>query len=280
LTSSNGSIHVNSGQRKVRNVFDADLFDEPENIGGATPLLLPHLVGSDLSPADYSALAARWIDPGLADGAHLRRVDSATGGEIVGRRGGNYSGILIPYFLPRSDRVREYRLRLDQPDLEYDSAGNLKPRQNYLSPPCRSNMLYLVPGIGPSLLNDPELPIIVTAGEFKTLALWRLANHASPDRPRFLPLGVSGVYNWRGTIGKTVGPDGRRLDVKGAIRDLDWIAWDGRHVVIAYDADLVNKELVRIARAELAAHLRTLVGKIGELPSLHFEPDTVPRPSI
>src|ERR1017187_5142090 len=33
---------------------------------------------------------------------------------------------------------------------------------------------------------------------------------------------------------KTVGPDGRRMDVKGAIPDLDWIAWAGRRVVIAY----------------------------------------------
>ena len=32
-------------------------------------------------------------------------------------------------------------------------------------------------------------------------------------------LGISGVYNWRGTIGKTVGPNGGRLDVKGAIPD-------------------------------------------------------------
>ena len=135
-----------------------------------------------------------------------------TGCEIVGRRRGNYAGILIPYFLPGSDQVREYRLRRDQPDLEYDASGSLKPRQKYLSPPGRSNMLYVVPGVGPALLNAPVLPIIVTEGEFKTLALWRLANHGSPDRPRFLPLGGSGVYNWRGTIGKTVGPDGSRRE--------------------------------------------------------------------
>ena len=38
------------------------------------------------------------------------------------------------------------------------------------------------------------------------------------------------------------------MDVKGAIPDLDWLAWAGRRVVIAYDADAVTKELVRIAR--------------------------------
>jgi hypothetical protein len=175
---------------------------------------------------------------------------------MICRKNGNYAGILIPYFHPSSDRVREYRLRRDQPDLEYDSAGNLKQRQKYLSPPGRSNLLYLAPGVSQLLLRDVSLPIMITEGEFKTLALWRLANHDSPAQPRFLPLGVSGVYNWRGTIGKTVGPDGSRLDVKGAIPDLDWAAWEGRRVVIAYDADAVTKELVRIARSELAAHLR------------------------
>src|SRR5690242_11964880 len=175
---------------------------------------------------------------------------------MVGRKSGNHVGIVIPYFRPGSDHVREYRLRRDHPDLEYDSAGNLKQRQKYLSPPGRSNMLYVVPGVAPGLLHDMTIPVVVTEGEFKTVALWRLANHGSPARPRFLPLGVSGVYNWRGTIGKTVGPDGSRLDVKGTIPDLEWIVWPARRVIIAYDADAVVKDLVRIARSELAAHLR------------------------
>ena len=54
---------------------------------------------------------------------------------------------MISYFRPGSDHVREHRLRRDHPDLEYDFTGNLKPWQKYLSPPCRSNMLYVVPGV-------------------------------------------------------------------------------------------------------------------------------------
>ena len=192
-------------------------------------------------------------------------MDSLTGGEFIGRKSGNYAGILIPYFRPGELHVREYRLRRDQPDLEYDSAGNLKPRQKYLSPPGRSNMLYIVPGIDPTFTRDTSLPIVITEGEFKTLALWRLADHRSPNMPRFLPIGVSGVYNWRGTIGKTAGPDGSRLDIKGAIPDLDWIAWEDRRVLIAYDADAVIKDLVRIARSELAAHLRSRGAVVGFL---------------
>jgi hypothetical protein len=201
----------------------------------------------------------------LAEVARLRRVDSLTGGEIVGRRGGNHAGIVIPYFLPGSNHVREYRLRRDHPDLEYDTSGNLKPRLKYLSPPGRSNMLYLPLGVSELALRDPSMPVLITEGEFKALALWRLANYMSPAQPRFVPVGVSGVYNWRGTIGKTVGPDGSRLDVKGTIPDLEWIAWQGRRVVIAYDADVVAKDHVRIARSELAAHLRGRGALVGFL---------------
>jgi predicted P-loop ATPase len=265
LNSLNGSIHHLNPQTKDENAFGTRPFVGAEHIGGGTLISASGPVGSDLNAADYSALESRWIDRALADRAGLRRVDSLTGGEVIGRKSGNYAGIVIPYRHPGSDHIRDYRLRRDQPDLEYDSAGNLKLRQKYLSPPGRSNMLYLVPGVSQPFLRDASLPIVITEGEFKTLALWRLANHGSPSRPRFLPLGVSGVYNWRGTIGKTVGPDGSRLDVKGAILDLDWVAWEGRRVVIAYDADAVTKDLVRIARSELAAHLRGRGAMVGFL---------------
>jgi hypothetical protein len=253
LNSFNGSIHRNSPEIK-----DEIALADARFVGSV-------FAGSGLTPADYAALEARWIDRELADRAGLRRVDSLTGGEIVGRKSGNYAGIIIPYFRPGANGIREYRLRRDHPDMEYDSAGNLKPRQKYLSPPGRSNMLYLVPGAPEEMLRDASLSIVITEGEFKTLALWRLANHRAASQPRFLPIGVSGVYNWRGTIGKTTGPDGSRLDVKGPIPDLDWIAWNGRRIVIAYDADAVTKEMVRIARSELASHLRSRGAIVGFL---------------
>jgi hypothetical protein len=84
LNTLSGSIHQNGGQIKAENVFGGDPFVQPADIPEAIPLRLPNKVGSDLTAADYSALDARWIDRGLADCAHLRRVDSMTGGEIVG----------------------------------------------------------------------------------------------------------------------------------------------------------------------------------------------------
>jgi hypothetical protein len=73
-----------------------------------------------------------------------------------------------------------------------------------------------------------SLPVVITKGEFKTFALLRLAKHRSQNGPRFLPVGISRAYNWRGTSGRTVGPDKSCLDVKGAILDLHWIIWQDR----------------------------------------------------
>ena len=154
MNSLNGSIHHQDPQRKDETALGAHASVGCEQSREAIQCQGANLIGSDLTDADYAALESRWIDRGLATRAGLRRVDSITGAEIVGRKGGNYAGILIPYFHPESDQVREYRLRRDHPDLEYDSAGNLKARQKYLSPPGRSNMLYLPPGVSQSLLRD------------------------------------------------------------------------------------------------------------------------------
>jgi len=212
--------------------------------------------GSALTDADYANLAKRWIDRGLAEAAGIRRVDSYNGAQFIGRRNnGSYAGLLIPYIPPGESRVREWRLRRDHPDIEQAADGNLKEHGKYMSPPGRGNMIYFAPGVSPDLLKAVNLLIVVTEGEFKSLALWCLANHES-DTPRFLPLGLGGVWNWRGTIGKTTGPNGERRDVKGAIPDLGLITWESRRVIIAFDADGEKKPQVEIAKAELRRELR------------------------
>src|SRR6266498_226978 len=110
----NGSIHHHDPQTKDESAICGRLLVGPEHVGST-------LIGSDLTPSDHADLEARWIDRELACRARLRRADSMIGGEVVGRKGGNYSGVLIPYFYPGSNQVRAYRLRRDHPDLEYDS---------------------------------------------------------------------------------------------------------------------------------------------------------------
>ncbi|MBZ5604693.1 MAG: DUF3854 domain-containing protein [Acidobacteriia bacterium] len=218
------------------------------------PTTIPE-TGSTLTDGDYANLARRWIDMQLAEAAGVRRVDSATGRLLVGRHDhASYEGLAIPYFLPGESRVREWRLRRDHPDIEYKD-GKPKEWGKYLSPPGRKNMIYFVPGTSQNLVKAVATPVIMTEGEFKTLALWRLANHES-TAPRFVPLGLAGVWNWRGTVGKTTGPNGDRCDVKGVIPDFDLVTWEGRRVIIAFDADAEKNEQVEIARNLLARELR------------------------
>jgi putative DNA primase/helicase len=211
-------------------------------------------MGGPLNAADFAALAARWIDTQAAMQQFLRRVTAIDGSAIVGRSGaGNYAGMVIPYVWPGEDSIREYRLRRDSPEIE-----NGKPKMKYVSPPGRGNLLYLPIGSDPEWLNDAEIPLLLVEGEFKAIALARAARYGRPlIAPRFLAAGLSGVWNWRGTVGKTTNADGIRIDVKGMIPDLQRLAWDDRRVLIVYDADLEENDSVRAARHQLTKELRS-----------------------
>jgi len=214
-----------------------------------------HLRAQALSAQDLALLKKSFITPELAEQAGLFRVDSHLGAELVGRNGaGDYSGIAFPNFWPSEDSAREYRLRRDHPDLEQQAGGPIKEKAKYLSPPSRGNLLYFVAGTSASWLIDTNLPIVITEGEKKTIALYHLAFHNRPS-PRFIPIGVSGVWNWRGRVGKTTDAQGVRRDVKGVIGDFDRIAWSERIVYIIFDANVATDESVRAARQGLAKEL-------------------------
>jgi hypothetical protein len=230
-----------------------------------------NLSGGPLSPADYARLEQRWICRGYADGARLRRVTSIDGAEIVGRQGkpGEYDGIVIPYFNPLNGLLRDYRLRRDHPEIEFDNHGKRRECRRYMAPPGKGNMLYIPVGVEPELLQNTELPLVITEGEFKTIALWRAAWHAvgeSSDRPSYLPIGLSGVYNWRTRAPKTVDAEGHRVDAPGPIADLLWIAWPGRLVIILYDSDIRIKIDVWAARDRLTAELQGRGAEVAWFP--------------
>ncbi len=229
----------------------------------AAPVL--NLFGQDLTDADREGLRARWINPELAEAAGLRRMDSVTGRELFGRKRGDLSGILIPNLAPwNTSYVREYRGRLDSPPLEYRTDGTVREAGKYIQPPERRNIVYFPPGLPPGALEEIALPVVVAEGEFKALALWRLANHAS-DSPRFIPIAIAGVWNFRGTIGKEPGPKGDRRDVKGIIPDIEKIAWKGRRVILAFDADAEQNPSVRAARWKLTSALTERGALVGTL---------------
>jgi len=209
----------------------------------------------DLNEKDLAALEASWIPAELARQAHLQRVSSLDGAAAVGRKtADNCAGIIFPYFWPGETSVRGERLRRDTPEVRTDG----KPKDKYLAAPGRSNLFYFFPGTPAAWLKDAELPVVITEGEKKTLALWRLAWHElseGSEQARYLPIGLSGVWNWRGTVGKEAGPNGERVAVKGAIADFGRVEWKERKVIILFDANVKSNESVRAARTELARHL-------------------------
>lgn len=226
----------------------------------------------ELTSNDLAGLARSYITPELARQAGLSRVDSAEGGRIVGRNGsGDYAGIIFPYRWPGEAGVRAHRLRRNKPDLEQKSDGTIKEKGKYLSPPGEGNHLYFAPDARPEWLSNVNLPVIITEGEKKTLALSRLAwNEAEGEGPRFLAIGLSGVWNWRGSIGKASNEKGARRDVKGVIPDIERIAWKERTVKIIYDANTTTDNSVEGARRELAKELtkRGAIVHFVDLPQL------------
>lgn len=220
----------------------------------------------ELTEEDFKLLSASFISPDLARAARIFRVDSPDGAEIAGRNGNaDYSGIAFPYYLPGNPYPREYRLRRDNPDLERGSDGEIKQKAKYVSPPGRRNCLYFVPATDASWLADTNLPICLTEGEKKTLALWEFAWHGLGDSaltPRFVPVGTSGAFNWRGKVGKAESATGQRQDVKGVIPDFDLIEWKGRVVYIVFDTNVHTNENVRAARRGLAAELTRRGAKV------------------
>ena len=218
--------------------------------------------GKPLSDEDYAALDASWIDREAADAAFLRRVDAYEGREVVGQKGNrDCAGILIPYYWPGEPRPFNYRLRRDHPDWKQNKDGKVKPDRKYLGPPNGSNRLYIPPGVTPAQLADINIPIIIVEGEKKALALWKLAR-LEADTPRFIPIAIAGVWNWRGNVGKANGPRGDRVDVMGPIPDLARLRWDKRKTLILYDVNVHTNDNVKLARKGIARELATRGGEV------------------
>jgi hypothetical protein len=234
---------------------------------------IAHHMGNKLTEQDYRMLERSWISRELADAAGIRRVTSLEGGQIIGRNGtGDYAGLIFPYIWPGEITARDYRLRRDHPELEHRPDGTTKEKQKYLSAPGRRNVLYFPCGIDPAVLKDSRVSAVIVEGEKKALSLRNLANWDTSEL-RFLPVGLSGVWNWRGTIGKEPGPNGDVRLVKGPISDLDRIIWNRRGVVIIFDSDVRRNPYVEGARKALASELSgrgadVLFVNLPDLPNL------------
>jgi predicted P-loop ATPase len=205
----------------------------------------------NLTSSDYTMLERSWITRTLADAAGLYRVNSLDGRDIVGRKGGgDYGGIVFPYRWPGTKNSVLDRLRLDSPPIE---AG--KAQHKYLAASGSRNRLYFPP-CDPALVPDVNLPLVITEGEKKCLALWRAALESNgTGKPAFLPIAVAGVWSWKGTVGIATNAKGERVPEKGVSPDFDRIAWTGRKVTILFDVNVASNPSVAAARKQLAREL-------------------------
>src|SRR5882672_6547606 len=195
-----------------------------------------------LTAADLAKLGASYLTPGDVAAAQIRRVDTVEGAAIVGRKptaSRDYAGQVFSYIWPGEDRPREFRLRRDNPDLERRADGSIREKEKYLSPPGKGNLLYIPPGTPAEWLTDASIPVTVAEGEKKALALARFYCERGEKR---LVIGLPGVWNFRGTVGKTTNSNGKRQDVKGVISDFDRIEWRGREVLIVFDVNVLTDE--------------------------------------
>jgi putative DNA primase/helicase len=213
-------------------------------------------VGTRLTESDFEKLENEsWITREYAELAGLRRVTSQEGALLVSPQGkGNYDGIVFPNIWPGETKPREYSLRRDNPEYEVKADGTRKALRKYVNPPGRANLAYIPPGTDSATLKDVAISVYVTEGPKKAQALQRLLTESGKSG---LILAFPGVWNWRGNVGKTVGPNGDRRDVKGPIPDLDLISWEGRKTVICFDTNTETDDSVRAARDKLASELES-----------------------
>lgn len=221
---------------------------------------MTNLLSLPLTTSDLASLAASYITADLAKQAGIFRVDSHEGARLIGRNGtGDYSGLVFSYYWP-GEQIREYRLRRDNPDLE-EQPDDLPPKEKakYLSPPGRANKLYFPPQIDPADLDNTKLPIVIVEGEKKCLAMRRFSLESGET---FLPIGIPGVWSFRGVVGKGNDAKGARRDVKGVIPDFNRIQWAGRSVGIIFDSNVHTNESVSAARACLSRELKRRKAKV------------------
>lgn len=143
--------------------------------------------------------------------------------------------IQLVYMDPFGRPTDFYRLRLLG-----DPIGGVKlekPRR-YLQPPRTGVRAYFpkVKGLDwRDVLTDPEIPLLITEGEFKSLCA---SVHDFPC------IGLGGVESWR---------------EKGAthllLKELEAAKWENRNVYICYDSDVATKPQVMVAAARLSEEL-------------------------
>lgn len=146
-------------------------------------------------------------------------------------------GVVLPYHRVDGRATGFYRVRFLEDPAAGWAALAAKPRR-YQQPAGTAPAAYFprLKGVPwERLARDPQEPLLVTEGELKAACATKLG---------FPTVGLGGVYAWRSA------KRGEAL-----IPDLAALAWEGREVFVAFDADVAVKPEVRRALTHLCAEL-------------------------
>jgi len=177
--------------------------------------------------------------------AGVRKATDAEVRELLGihgRASQDLSGLIFPYRDPRDGRVLSHRVRLDT--LVSDG-------QKYLSEQgCR---VLFFPPMHRTELTDISIPGVIVESEKAALALTALADRYGR---KMLIMAVGGVYGWKRRIGVERTPGGDRQPVTGPSPSFEWVVWQDRKAIVAFDSNVAGRRDLERARLALAAELR------------------------
>lgn len=217
---------------------------------------------TNLTSADLKRFTDLGISPTLLGQAQIKRVSTLEASSLYGFNGhGDNAGIIIPNLSPITGHARTYTLRLDNPPVE-----NGKPKNKYLQSARDRSFLYFAPGCKDSLSDKTALVIFVES-EKAVLALTDAGKRLGRN---WLVIGTSGVWSWKGRIGKVPTSNGQTVDEHGPLPDFGLVSWEGREAIILFDSNTATNSKVRTARWKLAEELvgRGASVKLGNLPAL------------
>src|SRR4030095_5186109 len=185
-----------------------------------------------LLPGDVEMFGRIRVPLEILERAHVRRVSPHEAQDACGirYRSPHLEGLAFPYLDPRNGRELTCRVRRDHPEMEQG-----KPKAKYLSPPDRKHLYF--PPESSRLLNEISTTVIFVEAEKSALAI--LASRERTSRTA-LAIALGGCLGWKGVIGKTFNAAGVRVDEKGPLPDLDWLAWTHRDAIIMFDGNVAT----------------------------------------
>lgn len=177
-----------------------------------------------------SYLAERAIPESAGADAQIQILDNATEADPTFHP---IPGMVIPYTDPEKRPTGFIRVRyFDPPEV----GGVRKKAIRYQQPKGTAPEVYLPPlawADWPTIMADPQHPIIITEGEFKSLSV--MANS------RIATMGLGGVFMF--------------ADNKATLPTLEKTEWNRRRVFIVFDSDIDTKIGVQLAESRLAQWL-------------------------